>query len=46
MSKIIKIIVIIDQFVIPNKRTIEERKEMFTCNMCQLQIFFSEVYAN
>ena len=38
MSKIIKIIVIIDQFVILNERIIEERK-MFTSNMCQLQIF-------
>lgn len=36
MSKIIKIIDIIEQFVIPKQRTIEELKEVLSFNLCQL----------
>ena len=42
MNKIHWIIDIIGLFEAPNRRTIEEPKEVLTFNLCQLLIFFSQ----
>ena len=40
MNKIHWIIDIISLFEAPNRRTVEEPKEVLTFNLCQLLIFF------